>query len=269
MYQSMKYETHFVLISVVFLFCAPQVDADYNSHNRIGTFDLYLNQIDGAMDIMNSYKKYDTTIGYAHSTGGPIFINYLIKRGDDFFDGFLFNSPFLDWSADAVGSDLEEFVIEHFDFITMMTPLNNDSKLSVPESPKGVKEVDYLKSKIVLDAWAAKIWSLYYYDFRSRPLYTVTMTPGFAKGVHSAHDALLAVKKAKKCITMKPILCITSRSDDILQASETLTRIDTVGPDRCEIELVHNAHDIFLSEEESDVHMALQMSKTWMDKHNF
>jgi len=246
------------------------VDADYNSHNRKGDFDLYLSQVDGAIGIINSHKKYGTMIGYAHSTGGPVLINYLMTKGDAFFDGFLFNSPFLDWSADAVGSEMEEFVIEHFSMVTNLTSMGNDSKLSAgPCVAEGCKAVDYYGSQIILDGWTAKIWSLYFYDFRSRPLYKVSMTPGFAKGVTGTHKKLAEYKKQKKCVTMKPILCITSRADDVLTASETLTRIDTVGPNRCEVELLHNAHDIFLSNEEADVNMAIQICSTWMGRNNF
>ena len=43
----------------------PQDDAHFNSHNRIGDFDLYLDQIEDAINIMKSDKDYDTkVIGY-------------------------------------------------------------------------------------------------------------------------------------------------------------------------------------------------------------
>ncbi len=45
-------------------------------------------------------KNYSKIIGYAHSTGAPILLNYLQKsnRKDiSLFSGFIFNSPFLDW----------------------------------------------------------------------------------------------------------------------------------------------------------------------------
>jgi len=246
------------------------VDADYNAHNRKGDFDLYLSQVDGAIDIMNSYKKYDTMMGYAHSTGATLLINYLMNKGDAFFDGFLFNSPFLDWSADAVGSQMHEFALEHFGLITKVTSMNNNTKLdNGPHVSKGCKEVKYYGSQIVLCPWTAKLWSQYPYDFRSRTMYMVSMTPGFAKGVTKVQNKLLEYKKKKKCVTMKPILCISSRNDDVLTSAETLSRIDIVGPNRYEVELLHNAHDIFLSNEESDVIMAIQICSIWMDRHHF
>lgn len=34
-------------------------------------------------------KEYETVLGYAHSTGGPVLLNYLMERGDDdLFDVF-------------------------------------------------------------------------------------------------------------------------------------------------------------------------------------
>jgi len=249
----------------------PQDDAHFNAHNRIGDFDLYLDQIEGATNIMKSHKDYDKVVGYAHSTGGPVLINYLMKRGDGFFDGFIFNSPFLDWSADAVGSEMAEFVIEHLDVATAVSRLTNDSKLGTSETPEELEDTprEYLGEEIVLNAWSAKLWSQFYFDFRCRPLYHVPMTPGFAKGVSGVHAELLKWQKEKKFITFKPMICITSRADDTLTAGETLARIDIVGPDRSEIELHYNAHDVFLSEDEKDVSMAVEMVKVWMDSKGF
>ena len=76
-------------------------------------------------------------------------------------------------------------------------------------------------------------------------------------------------RNAKKYVTLKPLVCITSRADDTLTASETLTRIDIVGPARFEIELHYNSHDVFLSEDEKDVKMAIDMVSTWMDSQGF
>ena len=216
-------------------------------------------------------KDYDKVIGYAHSTGGPVLINYLMKKGDDKFNGFIFNSPFLDWGADAVGSEMGEFALEHFDVLTSVTPMNNDAKLGAAKTPEELKHtpIEYIGEEIVFSAWSAKVWSQHYFDFRSRPLYEVPMTPGFAKGVTGVHNELAKWKEEKKYVTLKPMMCITSRADDILTAAETLARIDTVGPARCEIELRHNSHDVFLSHEESDVSMAMEMTKVWMDSNGF
>lgn len=245
-------------------------DALFNSHNSHGDFDLYLDQIEGTLNHMKT-QNYSKVLGYAHSTGGPILINYLMKRGDADFDGFMFNSPFLDWGADAVGSELQEFVIEHIDIATSMNLLENDSKVGKKDTPDALKEtpLKYLNEEILLSDWSAKLWSQFYFDFRCRPLYSLPMTPGFAKGVNKVHKELLKKKKDKKFVTLKPIMCITSRADDTLTAAETLLRIDIVGPARYEIELHYNSHDVFLSEDEDDVRMAVEMARVWMDSKGF
>ena len=246
----------------------PQDDAHFNSHNRIGDFDLYLDQIEGATNIMKSHKDYDKVIGYAHSTGAPVLINYLMKRGDGFFDSFIFNSPFLDWSS---GSEMAEFAIEHLGIATAVSSMNNDSKLGAKRTPEELKDtpLEYLGEEIVLHPKYAKLWSQFYSDFRCRPLYSIPMTPGFAKGVSGVQKELLKWQKEKKVITLKPMVCITSRADDVLTAAETVARIDILGPARYEIELHYNAHDVFLSEDEKDVRMAVEMVKVWMDSNGF
>jgi len=168
------------------------------------------------------------------------------------------------------GCEMEELFIGHTGLITWLPSFNNDTKLTAgPCVSKGCKAVDYYGSQIILSSWSAKIWSLYFFDFRSRPLYYVSMTPGFGKGVAGMFKKMAEYKRQKKCVTMKPILCITSRADDTLTASETLTSIDIIGPNRCEVELAHNAHDVTLSNEEADVNMAIQICSTWMDRNNF
>jgi len=250
-------------------------DSLFNSHNYTGDFNIYIPQIEGAIKIIRSSATYDQTVGYAHSTGGPVLINYLMKKGDAEFDSFIFNSPFLDWGADAVGSELFEVVLEHLNAPLALKLLSNDSTLGAKETPKEVKEklggepLKYLNSDIRMSAWSCKLWSQYYFDFRSRNLYDVPMTVGFATGVTAVHNELLKWQSEKKFVTLKPFMCITSRADDTLTAAETLKRIDIIGPGRCEFELRHNAHDVFLSEHKEDVDMALALIKAWMSNNGF
>eukprot|EP00527_Entomoneis_sp_CCMP2396_P006319 CAMPEP_0198153126 /NCGR_PEP_ID=MMETSP1443-20131203/62812_1 /TAXON_ID=186043 /ORGANISM="Entomoneis sp., Strain CCMP2396" /LENGTH=81 /DNA_ID=CAMNT_0043819359 /DNA_START=100 /DNA_END=345 /DNA_ORIENTATION=+ len=68
----------------------------------------------------------------------------------------------------------------------------------------------------------------------------------------------------KRAITAKPFLSITSRGDDVLKASETLSRADWIGPARWEIELNDNGHDVFLSYDAADTSMAIDMTLAWM-----
>jgi len=243
----------------------------YNSHVKGGTFDVYIKQVEGAISIMKSHRTYGKTVGYAHSTGAPVLINFLMKRGDDYFDGFVFNSPFLDWSADALGSEFMEFVIERIDIIAKTPFMDNSSELNSCKVPKETKDhpLVHYGQEVVVDANYCKTWSQYYYDFRSRPLYFVPLTAGFAGGVTKVHREICKWKKQKKYVTLKSFLCITSRADDTLTASETMTRIDDIGPARCEFELRHNSHDVFLSEQKSDVDMAVNLVKVWMESNGF
>jgi alpha-beta hydrolase superfamily lysophospholipase len=81
-----------------------------NSHNKYGDFNCYNDQVAQALQLIQQQTKdsgaegegsstpyYKTLLGYAHSTGGPVLLNYLMEHGDAAFDGFIFNSPFLDW----------------------------------------------------------------------------------------------------------------------------------------------------------------------------
>ena len=233
-----------------------------NSHNRHGDFGVYVDEVAKAIEIMNR-QNYETKIGYAHSTGGPVLLKYLMEMGDDYFTSFIFNSPFLDWGH--CGGDLYEFIIERgFTKMPRML-LDNDFKFNVIQTPDEFMEpIKCMGDEIVISAWAAKLWSQYFFDFRCRPLHQVPLTIGFTNGVTGVHEELLKMKEDKKYVTVKPMLCITSRGDDTLESDETLTRIDIVGPNRSEIELHHNAHDVFLSSEKSDTDMALKMVQGWM-----
>jgi alpha-beta hydrolase superfamily lysophospholipase len=93
-------------------------DAQFNSHCYSGNFDCYEQDIQQALDFIQSERtndKYDKFLGYAHSTGAPILLNYLMHHGDAAFDGFVFNSPFLD--RGFVGGDMKEFFLESVDIL--------------------------------------------------------------------------------------------------------------------------------------------------------
>jgi alpha-beta hydrolase superfamily lysophospholipase len=241
-------------------------DAHLNSHCFSGNFDCYIQDIQQALDFIqserNNSKKYDKFLGYAHSTGSPILLNYLMRHGDTAFDGFVFNSPFLDWGY--VGGDMAEFVLKHAGTLKRIMG-SDDSKLGAATTPKALKDnpINYLGEEIVISDWSARIWSLYYFDWGTRPLYAVPMTVGFAKGVTNVHKDMEALYKSKRIITAKPFLVITARGDDVLKSSETLNRADWIGPARSEIELNDNGHNIFLSGDKNDTDMAIDMVKVW------
>lgn len=242
-------------------------DPHFNSHNPTGNFDSYLEDIDQSLAIISGDKDYDSVLGYAHSTGGPVLLNYLMEKGDDAFDGFLFNSPFLDWGF--VGGDLVELVLENTHLLEYVGAMKADSKVGVASTPPETTPLTYLGQEIVLCDWSARLWSMYYFDWATRPLYKVPMTVGFAKGVTAVHRKLESFHKRRQAVTAKPFLCITSRGDDVLKAPETLSRADWIGPARWEIELNDNGHDVFLSYDAMDTDMAIQMCLTWMKNRRF
>ena len=284
-------------------------DPHYNAHNYSGDFDVYIADIQQSLQHIEATKEYDQVLGYAHSTGGPVLLNYLMAIGDAAFDGFVFNSrkklhclvlpsfvafryriscsssfrslfflrqhklndtllsAFLDWGW--VGGDMVEFVLENTGFLETFAGMGLGSKVGVAKTPPGQEPVMYLGQEIVPCDWSARLWSLYYFPWGSRPLYRVPMTVGFAKGVTAVHEKLRAFAKSKRPVTAKPFLCITSRGDDVLKAPETLSRADWIGPGRWEIELNDNGHDIFLSYDKSDTDMAISMCLTWLKNRKF
>ena len=145
-------------------------DPHFNSHNKSGNFDVYIHDISGALQVMADTKDYDILLGYAHSTGGPVLLNYLMEQGDAVFDAFLFNSPFLDWGF--VGGDMIEFVLENTDVLAHMSALENDTKVGTAATPEALTDtpIPYLGQDIVYSDWSARLWSLYHFDCHTSPL---------------------------------------------------------------------------------------------------
>lgn len=244
-------------------------DAHMNSHNNKGNFDVYDEDIRQAIKYIKNQSEYSRFLGYAHSTGGPILLNYLIHHGDDAFDGFIFNSPFLDWGF--VGGDMVEFALKRMDTMQNWAGMAMSDKLDAAVTPEPLKDkpIHYLQEEIVISDWSARVWSLHYFDWGTRPLYKVPMTVGFAIGVTNVHRALESLHQQNRCVTAKPFLVITSRGDDTLKAPETLGRADWIGPARAEIELNDNGHDVFLSCDKDDTDMAVDMVVAWMKNKRF
>jgi hypothetical protein len=242
-------------------------DSHHNSHNKYGTFDAYINDFEKSLDLISGSKEYDTLLGYAHSTGGPILLNYLIEKGDAAFDGFIFNSPFLDWGF--VGGSAVELLLENMGGVGVngkLVSLETKMSTTVATTPEECKDapIMYLGQEIALSDWSARLWSMYYVEWGARPMYKVPLTVGFINGVTRAQKKLQELNSSKKIVTSKPFVCITSRSDDILVADETLFRADWIGPSRCELEMNYNSHDVFLSTDKSDVNMAIDLVSAWM-----
>ena len=204
-------------------------------------------------------SKYRQTLGYAHSTGGIVLINHLIEKGDEGFDGFVFNSPFLDWGMGG----LAETLLESAAIPVLKGLCDLGAKASDDTLPK---------ARVGLpNAWALKLRSQIEYDPSTRPVYGVPVTLGFAMACNKCFAKFEKRGKdaAAPPVTMKPFLCITSRQDDVLDATDTLGRIDWLGPRRTEVEIPEGGHDVTLSTEPEIVESVLGYLRTWLASQGF
>ena len=212
-----------------------------------------------------------------------VFINYLIEKGDKDFDGFMFNSPLVDF-----GSKSKEL---YSDAITLLTglmcccvnPMSMDRKLmmpggrnvdipvtyTAPENKDRDKSDSEVQSNVQISSWVSKIYSQYYFTTGVRPMYQVPNTAGFITGVERVHTKIQERLQNNNPITLKPFVVLASRSDDTLDADGIRNMIDAVGTARTEIELRDNSHDIFLSPDERDTNLAVDFIKAWMGRYEF
>lgn len=242
---------------------------------------MYNTLIDQALEIIKGHNTYEKTLGYAHSTGGIIMINYLIEEGDGAFDGFLFNSPLLDWDqVELMGKAMEALMpILKYSLIKNEQSIYHASVLGVSSLTAMLKDeqkaesgdkIEYLEREVDVSAWSMALWSQYHFDFRARPFYTCAMTVGFVDFVSRVDKAMKRLHEQKKHVTLKPFICFASKLDDTLTDYQvTLDRIDAIGPSRMEVQMRHNCHDIFLSHGEEDNMMAMDMAKVWMRYRGF
>ena len=269
-------------------------DPGHCSHNKEGDFDIYNRDIELAITEIRKRKSYDLLLGYAHSTGGPVLINYLMNNGDEAFDGFIFNSPFLDygggkneigpnfvsfmtgkwinplklWRMDRVVSDKGDQPIKLDPSYT--TSNSSTSSVYTTPRPNGDRAYDmFSRYDVKINDWSAKIYSQYYFGTGVRPIYQCPPTAGFVTGVERVHAKIQQRLRKKKPITSKPFVILSSRADDVLNAEGMRTMIDAVGTSRTEIELGDNAHDVFLSLDDRDTNYAIDFIKVWMGRNDF
>lgn len=156
-----------------------------------------------------------------------------------------------------------EVVLESLGWLQDLGVIENDAKLGVAETPQALQgtPIAYLGQEVVVSPWSAKLWSQYYFNWDSRPLYRVPMTGDFEKGVTAVHRKLEDWHDKKKPVTNKPFLVVTSRGNDVLKSVETISRADWIGPQRTEVELNDNGNDVFLSQDTADTTLALTCAK--------
>jgi alpha-beta hydrolase superfamily lysophospholipase len=232
----------------------------HNSHNPVGDVDVYNEEVGLTMDLIKDSGPYETVLGYAHSTGGAILLNYVIAKGDDQFDAFLFNSPFLDW---AHAGFFGELALHHVPRL-----LKNSSNYIDPgKTPDDLKAtpIMYLGKEIIAQTWGCQsIHSIYYSEWADRNKYEAALTVGFIRACNSAFKKINCHKGP---IISKPILVMTSLSDDVLDASEVTALSKHANEDRQIIQYRYNAHDVFESSDPEDSMAAIADAKTFLEKN--
>ena len=192
-------------------------------------------------------------LGYGHSTGCPVLLDYVMAHGDGHFDGFIFNSPLLSWGM--ASRPLSRLIVQHAPELLHRLRLWTD-------------ETELLGGGGA-SAWALQLWSQYKFDPADRPLYTVPVTIGFCRGINATHRELRRRSRAGVAITRKPFLVFTSMHDDVLEGDELAVAAHAIGPSRTLIQMCHARHDVFVSAEGKVVEQALASLRMWLVSQGF
>ena len=192
-------------------------------------------------------------LGYGHSTGCPVLLDYVMAHGDGHFDGFIFDSPFLSWGM--AGRPLSRLIVQHEpELIHRLWLWTDETKLLGGGGAS---------------AWALHLWSQYKFNPADRPLYTAPVTIGFCQGINAAQRELRRRSPAGVAITFKPFLAFTSMHDDVHEGDELAVAAHAIGPSRTLIQMRHVRHDVFVSAEGTVVEQALASLRTWLVSQGF
>jgi len=214
-------------------------------------FDEYFEDITGSLRFIESLgAKYKHKVWLCHSTGATIMINFIMRSElrDSAFTHLVVNSPFLDWGAIW---QLSELYVEN---VAGLVSAAGGGRTPVPGKAGGHR----------MHPWHFKLWTLYRPRPCDRPVYvTPHITHGWCKAATNVHKALQARRAP---VTDKPVFCITSKSDDVLDCSETVERATWLGSSVTIAQLKYNAHDVFLSPELEDSSNALARTMAWIEE---
>jgi alpha-beta hydrolase superfamily lysophospholipase len=221
-----------------------------NSHCASADFAEYHEEIDMALARLVALKNYTRTIAYAFSTGAPILLDYLsaAEYGGP-FSGIVLNSPFVDWGQGGP----TEF------FLTMV--------------PRLLLALPFVKSTLNVDpSFDPKGWSSrglvghadYEFDPRSKPLYQVPVTAGFAEGANKVHVKLRALKDEGRILSAGPALVLSSDADDVLDAEDIAMMERVISADVTTKRFAANSHDVFVSDDPADNDAALAQLDAWI-----
>jgi alpha-beta hydrolase superfamily lysophospholipase len=226
--------------------------------------ELY-EDVDLALQFLHSQrsesKPYDTVVAHCHSNGALTLISYLLEKrrimaeqesSEDVnelppdFDGFILNSPFLDWGN--VGGSFNEFLLKN-------AGLWNSLKTEATE----------LYGHPGLSDWWTKIWLLYRWNLVWKPIFTNSLTSHYAQAASKVQWELLQLE-GHLLPHSQPVLVLSSHADDILDHHETLRlAAEKVHPDPTLVELHWHSHDVTLSYTRELNDEALSVIVEWLD----
>eukprot|EP00746_Dinoflagellata_sp_MGD_P007804 gnl/MRDRNA2_/MRDRNA2_115526_c0_seq1.p1 gnl/MRDRNA2_/MRDRNA2_115526_c0~~gnl/MRDRNA2_/MRDRNA2_115526_c0_seq1.p1 ORF type:complete len:593 (+),score=118.06 gnl/MRDRNA2_/MRDRNA2_115526_c0_seq1:113-1891(+) len=206
-------------------------------------FDEYFEEIDFSLDFMKSQKNYTKIVGYMHSTGAPLLLNYIMKKGDQAFSAFILNGPFLDWGTGL--TNLQEHALEK-----LSAPLGHITELFGYENPV------FAEGKGI-NVFSTKRWIPYRWSLDSFPLEATSVTVGWAAAVSKVQKEL--AEKKSTGITTKPTFVVSSHADTVLEHDESIAHCKWVNKACVVQEMQHNAHDVTMSvtEELNDEALAI------------
>ena len=211
----------------------------------IDDFDKYKEEIDMTIEFMRKNKDYSKIVVHVHSTGALVALNYVMQvmaeGGDDPFDAYVLNGPFLDWGH--VGGQFNEFVLENAgvaDFFGMENPSQGGG----------------------ISAWHMRKWLLYQYNVTERPIIQTHVNSQWAQAATSVQQK---ITDSEKGVTKNPALLIASLGDDVILASESVDRMQFVSSNYSTVILKNNAHDVTLSATRELNEMAIAEISAWLE----
>ena len=211
----------------------------------IDDFDIYQEEIDMTMEFMLDSKNYSKIVTHVHSTGALMALNYAMqvqeKGGDDPFDAYILNGPFLDWGH--VGGDFYEFILENAGIADVLGMDN-------PSEGGGIS------------TWHTRTWLLYRYNVTERPIIQTHLNADWAQAATSVQRKITSTDNP---ITKNPVLLIASLGDDIILATESEDRMSFVASNYSTVILTNNAHDVTYSFTEKLNDDALAEISAWLD----
>lgn len=190
--------------------------------NDVEDFSILYEDVQLAVEYIRAQpNEYDLVVAHCHSNGALVLFSYLLQQqkrrrlqheendeGYNDFDGYILNSPFLDWGH--VGGSFNEFLLKNANLMLMAS--------------EGAMEVYSHYGS--LNDWWTKTWLLYRWNLVWKPIFTNSMTLQYAQAVSDLHYQILSTitqdNGDSPLLGDKPTLVLSSHSDDVLDHAETL-----------------------------------------------